>query len=202
MKTRAATKRHTQSATPGTAQSRTAHRTGSKVSVTPVAVQTSSAGADAVIPVSVKDKGGSPQAVIPVEVATTGKPLRKRTAIVPIAVHRRTAGLRRRRTQSHSASKREARLGSRSPEKQATASNGYPRPWRTFFQGIIDGAAETEVQAASLAAECSRTAVALMQYLLWPFFGHPAGSKASETGRIERRKKVQARAVEAMPAAA
>jgi len=57
----------------------------------------------------------------------------------------------------------------------------YPIPWETLARKVTDTVEQTEKQAANLAVESGRTAIAVMGYLLRPFFGPPTGMKTGRT---------------------
>jgi hypothetical protein len=145
--------------------------------VTPVATQASTTGADAVIPVSVQGEGSSAEAVIPVEVATGGR-RRRRAAVVPIAVHRRSAHSRRGRTGS---SKRQSESRSRAGRKFEPA---YPKPWRTFASEAVNSSIDIEQAALELGLEYGQTAIAVVQSILWPILGRPADLEPVGRGEV------------------
>ena len=63
-----------------------------------------------------------------------------------------------------------------------------PIPWKTFVREITDTLAPTEEQAANLAVESRRAAIAVMQYLFQPSFCKPIGTKTGRTTRRETAK--------------
>jgi hypothetical protein len=164
-----------------------AHRNASKLTVTPVAMQVSSSG-EAVIPVTVKGDGRSAQAVIPVEVPTAGKS-RKRAAVVPITVQRRSAHARRHRRKL-SAVRRKRRVDTRSAETRIfeIVPREYPKPWRTFLMDAICEAMGVEESTLRLGVEYGHTAVGLLQSILFPFLGRPADQQVSEFGTPSPRR--------------
>ena len=74
-------------------------------------------------------------------------------------------------------------MNSRKPARKTHVNSAthreYPIPWKTFVREITDTVAPTEEQAANLAVETRRTAIAVMQYLFPPFFGQSTGEKAA-----------------------
>ncbi len=186
MKTRSksARKPHIKNAGRRAARSGSAHPTVSNLSVTPVA-QANASGADAVIPVSVKEDGNSAHAVIPVEVATGGKIPRKRAAVIPVSVQKRSARARRHRPRTqakvrqHRAA-RDSRLGRES-------ARNYPVPWRMLLSDVVTDIGDTQQAAVQLGVEYGRTAAALVRFLFWPYLDRPAaGRKVSgRRGRLQ-----------------
>ena len=157
----------------------------SKPSVRPVATQFKRAGADAGIPVSLQNGGSSPQAVIPVEVATTGKPTRRRAAVIPIAVQR--PSLHRNRSRRRSAQNARAR------GRSLGYSTAYPVPWRALARDVVDVLTYTEEQALNLIAETSQTAAAVPQYLLRLFLSAGAGRYERRLGALRGKPEVPRR---------
>lgn len=153
---------------------RTTQQPSSTASVTPVAIETSASG-DAVIPVSVKGEGSSAEAVIPVEVPTGSKTRRKRAAVVPIVVWRRSAHSRRRRART-----RPQQTQPQTPKFEPA----YPKPWRTFVSDALNGVMDMEQAALELGVEYGQTAIAVMQSMLWPIFGRPASIEPVGRGKI------------------
>lgn len=156
-----------------------------KTSVRPVATQVKRAGADAAIPVSLKNGGSSGQALIPVEVAATGKPTRRRAAVIPIAVQRRSS--HRNRSRTRSAQNRRAR------DRSHGYSTAYPVPWRALARDVVDVLTYTEEQALNLIAETSQTAAAVPQYLLRFFLSAGADRYERRLGAFRRKTEVPRR---------
>ncbi len=169
---------------------RRAQQTRANLSVIPVAVQASNGGAEAAIPVSVKADSNSAEAVIPVEVATTGKSPRKRAAVIPIRVQRRSGQTRRGKARSHSANTRHGQSETGSVEMRTfePPTTQYPVPWRTVLSRVANDVTDTGQDVLHLGLEYGRTAAALLQFLFWPFLGRPETTRqVSERGTVSSR---------------
>jgi hypothetical protein len=154
-------------------------RTVSKLFVMPVATQANATGADAVIPVSVQGEGSSAEAVIPVEVTTTGKSPKKRAAVIPIAVQKRSAHARRRRAQTRS--------HQTSPQTRKFEPV-YPKPWRRFVSDVINDVMGVGQAALELGVEYEQTAIAVLQSMTWPILGRPADVEPVGRGKVLARR--------------
>ncbi len=192
MKTRSRSARKTHGKQTNRARTR-ARRT---VSIRPVAVETSARGTEAAIPVSVRGEGSSAEALIPVEASTSGK-TRRRAALVPIAVQRRSAHTR---NSAHTRRRRARTRREQAGRRRFEAA--FTKPWRTFAGDAVSSILDLEQAALELGVDYGQTAVAVLQSMLWPILGRPVDVEPVGRSRVLAQKTPAQVAGEAMARAA